>query len=220
MVEWKKWEVRLDLRRRVVGAIPKNPDIIDTWVMSRAKKKGKSEEEAKVIAEKIKEEVGADPEVEKNWVGFKSDRTGVYLEDRNLKAMLREAATTLELFKGTGSVARKQTFQHGLFIKPEKIYFMRDGRPIKEPDGYQDRAIHVMTPSGPRSSLKREDYIDPPAYLEFEIWVVIPKDRKEPYINDEFIKECLELGQEIGLGGSRSQGFGKFIVKRIAVLPS
>lgn len=212
MVRWEKYKVEIETRRRVVGALPKHPSVIDAWVLSRAKKSGKTEEEAKAVAEKIKEEVQADAEVEKSWVCFKSDSMGIYLEDRNFKAMLREAANTLESFRGTGSVARRQTFQHGLFIKPDRIYFMRDGKPIKEPDGYQERTIHVMTAMGPRDTLKREDYIDPPASAEFEIWVVVPMNRKTAVIDEALIAEWLELGQEIGIGGSRSQGFGKFKV--------
>lgn len=211
MVRYESYKVAIEFTRRVVGALPKNPDVIDAWAQARAKKNNRTEEEAREIAEKIKEEVQADI-VEKSWVCFKSDDTGLYLEDRNIKAMLRECATTLGTFRGTGSVAKRQTFQHGLFVEPERIYFMRDGKPITEPDGQQERAIHVMTAMGPRDSLKREDYIDLPASMEFRIDVVVQTDRKQAFITEEILREWFDLGQRIGLGGSRSQQFGKFKV--------
>jgi len=208
-VEWDVYRVELEFVREIVGGIPKNPEVIKAWVMSRAKRSGKTEEEAKKLVEKISEEVDADVEAEKTWVTFKKDENGLYLEDRNVKAMFREAFSVLGLFSGKGAIARKQLFQHGFVIKPWRIYFKRNGKLIREPDGFHERTIHVMTMLGPRSALKREDYVKPPVTVEFEVWIV----KSRGVITEEHLRDALEVASEaIGLGASRSQGFGRFKV--------
>jgi len=150
MVEFEKYNVKIEFTRRVVGAIPKNPEVIDAWVKARGKKAGRTPKQLEELKKMIEEQVGADEEAEKRWVGFKQDEKGIFLEDRNVKAMLRESANTLDAFRGKGAVARRQTFQHGLFVEPARIYFRRDGEIIREPDGQQERTIHVITPLGPK----------------------------------------------------------------------
>jgi len=209
-VEWDVYRVELEFVREVVGGIPKNPEVIKAWIMSRAKRSGKTEAEARKLVEKVCEEVDADEEAEKTWVTFKKDDKGLYLEDRNVKAMFREAFNVLGLFQGKGAVARRQLFQHGFVIKPYRIHFERNGEPIKEPDGYHERTIHVMTMLGPRSALKREDYIKPPARISFEVWIV---KQNRDVITEQHLRDALEVASEaIGLGASRSQGFGRFKV--------
>jgi len=204
-LRFERYKVEIEFTRIVVGGLPKHPDVIEAWVKSRA-----PAQEADEIAEKIKNEVGADYEMDKKTVGFKSDTKGVYLEDRNIKACLREAKKVLQEFRGKGAVAKNQQFQHGLFIEPERIYFMREGKIIKDYEGAQERTIHVLTRLGPRSTLKREELIKPGARLRFEIEQVIPGDLKEPVIPWSKIRDFLILGGKIGLGASRSQQFGKY----------
>jgi len=77
---------------------------------------------------------------------------------------------------------------------------------VKDPDGCIESAIHVMTPRGPRSALKRCDYVQQ-ATASFEIWVA------GATVTTKDLKELLMLGQEVGLGASRSQGYGKFTLE-------
>jgi len=65
----------------------------------------------------------------------------------------------------------------------------------------------VMTMRGPRSALKRCDYVKQ-ATANFEIWVAAPAIAKGD------LEKMLKLGQEIGLGASRSQGYGKFTLEK------
>ena len=213
MIKWNRYRVEIEFEKRVVGALPKNPEVIDAWVQSRIKN---DEKKAADMTVKISEEVNATEEANKKWVCFKSNKRGVYIEDRNCQAMLREAATTLEIFKDKGSVARKQAFQHGLFIEPSIIHFTRGGKTIKEPDGQQERMIHVMTRLGPRDSLKREDYIEAGATMTFDIKIVVPTNKQDANLTETHIRDMLELGQNIGLGGSRSQCFGQFKILSFA----
>lgn len=209
VVKYDKYLVRIEFIKPVVGALPKNSGVIEAWIRSR-QRRGVDPKYIRELIEKVRKEVGADENASKHYTTFKRDEEGIYIEDRNIKAMLREAANVLEAFKGSGSSARKQTFQHGLFVKPERIRFLRDGEVIREPETTQERAVHVMTPRGPRSTVKLEDVVLPGAQLQFEIWVVVPSSRGGAHIPEAMLRDWIELGQEIGLGGSRSQQFGKY----------
>lgn len=204
---WVVYEVEIEYEKPVLGGIPKAKDVIAKWVESRAKKKGRPPEEIQKMVEKISDEVyiSGEEEVERLWTTFKADENGLYIEDRNIKAMLREAATTLGYFRGQGSMQRKQTFQHGLVIKPYKVRFYRDGEVIKEPEATQERPVLIDYKGTPMAALKKEDVILPGARSKFYIAVI----DNDAFKRDDFVN-MLELCQEIGIGAARSQQFGKF----------
>jgi hypothetical protein len=122
--------VTLQFRGRVYGGLPKTRELIDNYV------KGKFGEEGEGLEKKLKEEVDIMEETEKSWCGFKSNAKGIYLSDYMFKAMLREAATRLDITKQRrGS---RQVFQHDIYIKPPHVLLNR-----KVPDGYEDFAGRV-----------------------------------------------------------------------------
>lgn len=49
MVEYERYNVEIEFVRKVVGALPKHPEVIKAWVESRAKRASKTEDEAKKI---------------------------------------------------------------------------------------------------------------------------------------------------------------------------
>ena len=65
MVEFEKYNVKIKFVRRVVGAIPKNPDVIEAWVKSRGKKAGRTPKQLEELRKMIAEQVRADEEAEK-----------------------------------------------------------------------------------------------------------------------------------------------------------
>lgn len=196
---FRKFDVKIQIRDKILGGIPKNPKVIADWI---AGSKGLTKEEKKEMAKKVAEEVDADTQAEKMWNTFKRDDKGIYIEERQVKAMLKECATTLRMTKKVGF---RDGIAHGTFIKPERIYLHHDGIEGRKhnPDGFLESTIHVMTRQGPRDALKRNDYLEK-AFLKFQIWCA------SPIITKDEIERLLHLGQEDGLGASRSQGFGKF----------
>ena len=163
------------------------------------------------------------------WTGFKFVDGSLVLEERQVKAMLKECGTTLDYFRLIQGF--RQLVQHGVFVEPAFIALMRDGQPVREPDGFQDRVVHVMTAQGPRSAIKRVDYLRAPLHLEFDVLVTEPNKavhwtqarsqskKKEtgqalPANWDEAWSQMWRLAQELGLGANRSQGIGKFNVTR------
>ena len=88
------------------------------------------------------------------WSGFKTDATGgLFIETRQVKALIRECATELELTKDR-TAGLRQRIQHGLMIKsPEGGERLHLGR--TEPDGAYTSVCHVMTPRGKKAAFKR-----------------------------------------------------------------
>lgn len=201
---YRKYRVQLQIRDKILGGIPKNPELIQGWLKS----KGLEEKAIEEIAAKTEPAVAVaiEEETNKAWTGFKSDEDGVYIEGRQVKALLKEACSMLRIaVKKRGT---KQVLQHGTFVKPEKIYLNvddgDDSIAFEKPTDHLEMVAHVVGPRGPRSTIKRHDYVERP-FINIEIWVV-----DNEMIPMQAIKDMLTLGQEIGLGCSRSQDFGKF----------
>lgn len=199
---YHKYRVKIQFREKLLGGIPKSEKLIEGWLQTlRSDKFNERGEEATLgdeVATTIYDEIEVEKE-EKAWTGFKRDDKGLYIEARQIEAMLKECATTLGLtvkIKGF-----RQHLQHGTFVQPPRLHLGKT-----EPDGYEELVGHVSGPRGKRAILKRHDYVERPT-LEFEVWSVDNGKMKE-----EHLRKLFALGQENGLGCSRSQGYGKFDV--------
>lgn len=205
---YKRYLVKGQVQHRIDGGTPKDPEMIKAWVESRT---GYDDEKAQAIIKEHEGDLdGAVEELsEKMWCGFKTDAEhGPYIETRQVKAMLRECCVVLGITKKKrGS---RQILQHGFEIKGHegglRVYIDGDDPEIEE------KAIHVKTMQGPRSAIKKCDYIPAGALFEFEIWVLKTQPAESRHIGDKEIKLMLQLAQDDGLGANRSQSSGKFNV--------
>ncbi len=238
-----KWRVTLQFRNRVIGGIPavglegtdpeKERDILRVWLHQRFGDR-LSEEELEAEIDKTMEETYASEEP-KSTTTFKSvEGVGLYIEGRQVKAMLKEAGGRLGLGKRVAAVkdgkktleegrpSLKQDLHEALHVDEDVIYLTRNGQPITEPDGtvsptfdvipvekpdgYEVRPIHVIGPQGPRTSIKRSAYVDG-AQIGFTVRIL-----NAVILSEENLKDILAFGQDLGLGADRSQGNGKFTV--------
>lgn len=212
---YDRYRIGITIRERMDGGVPKDPKLIEQWV---AAKTGHNDKETqKQIEEHMPDvEAAADEVAESMWCGFKRDANEgfIYIETRQIKAMLRECATVLGITKKKrGS---RQIIQHGFEVKGvnggSKV-------PIKvQNEGTHEGAIHVMTAQGPRSALKRVDYVGPGSTLDFGLWVLTTAPQETRHIGEKDIRKMLALAQEDGLGANRSQGSGKFDVTSFIVI--
>jgi hypothetical protein len=225
---WQKLEVTLKIRNRIVGGIPTDPALIEGWIASNMKEVAKEERE-KLKEATIKELPAAVQEkAEGMWTTFKVDKDQVpYFEARCIKASLKEGANVLrELLiadekkgKKEGDPAKsrftglKAKLAERLFVEDTPIYFVRDGKKVTKVDGNEERAIHVMTAQGPRTALKRYDFVNAPCELKFQARFL-----KDKVIDLELLKVLLEYGSYNGLGADRSQNNGLFEVGQINLL--
>lgn len=204
------YNVTLCMRDKLCGGIPKNKDLIRAWVEAGTKHKDEK-------SEQLTEEAMAamlDDVAEKSWNGFFRDsEKGLFIEARQVKAMFKECASMLRIT--TKKIGSKQILQHGFEIKSasgEPRIFLDK----KEPDGFDEQAIHVMTAQGPRAAIKRVDYVEQ-VEVRFSVWVLKTAAAEKRHIGKDEVVQMLTLAQENGLGADRSQGRGKFDVVKFAV---
>lgn len=183
---WKIYNVELRFRDKLAGGVPKNPDVIKSWIEARAKELDRAAKDA-AIQDTIE---NIELSEEKAWCGFKTTAENVpYIEEMHIKAMLKEAASDLGL-------RIKATIAKGVFVKPEKLL-------LPQEIFNMERVIHVGSPQGKRSALKKSDYVVKPK-IKFDLWV------SAVMIKPKELKQLLEAGTEIGVGDSRTLGYGKF----------
>jgi hypothetical protein len=199
------YHVVIRLRRRLCGGMPRNKELIKGWIEAKT---GHKDEKAKALAEADAELI-VNEVAEKTWVGFPEDvELGLFMETRKIKAMLKQSASLLQITKK--KLGSKQILAEGMEVKSvegsDRIYFGK-----KEPDGTDESPIHVKTPQGPRTALRRMDYMDQPT-LKFDVWVLKTATQEKRHVGEDELVQILKHAQENGLGAARSQGEGKFDV--------
>lgn len=219
------YRVTIQVRDRIFGGVPKDPKVIESWLRSKAGIE--DAEEIRQATLRTLMEMGADVDAgasyedlmaateklasEKQTNGFKRDEDGLYIESRQVKAMLKESANILFIGEWWGQYKNKKGNLVGgkipksfvaerVYVNPDKIHLG-----VTEPSGVQMNIVHADTPQGPRSSLSYAEYVVSPA-MEFRVLVardVIPQEKwAQVWIH----------AQENGLGANRSQGGGRFDV--------
>lgn len=201
---------RLTLRvENLAGGLPTDPRLIEAWQQARWSKAAKllpgdpaSPQEA---AERTKELLGPEVPEETGWTTFARDLQGrLCIEGRQVKAMLKESANIL---RSMLAKENKQLSQLRARLA-ERVFVVERLIPIlperTEPDRLVERPIHVMTAMGPRDAIKRTDVVDK-AELVATLRVL-----KDGLFTPELLETILEHASENGLGGDRSQSFGRF----------
>lgn len=154
---------------------------------------------------------------DKALTGFWSDEDGLYIENYQVKGMLKEAVSIVYPWnpakgakKGKWGPTKKSPKDYAaerLNIRPRKISLGR-----KQADGIREITGKVSGPTGKRQIVSRYEYVEK-TKIAFEI--MVPKD---PMIGGEFDAETWEklfdYAQQNGLGGARSTGNGTFNVVR------
>jgi hypothetical protein len=148
---FKRYSVELQFVNRFAAGIPKNPELLGTYLEVKGTGDVTEEELAGQVAE---------PSTDKWSVGFKGDGDGLYYEARCVKAHMKDCANILQ--KMLSVKALKSKLANHISVEPQEIRLLRDGSPISRADGTYEMPITVMTMQGPRTSIKRVDYVDAP----------------------------------------------------------
>jgi len=147
---YKKYAVQIQIRDKLLGGKPKTEKLIEGWLKSRGRED---------TLKKEMEEIDIVEEEKKAWTGFKRDEKGLYLDSYQIKGMVKEVRKVLGL-KQRGLVG---LIQSGFFVYPARIYLGK-----KKPDNFIEQTAQVMGPRGPRSTIKRHDYVEK-VKLDFEV---------------------------------------------------
>ena len=238
--------VELEFREYCLGAQPKSEKLIRSWIETKMKREAKKAEKMGIEppTEARKEELikrhmdrlfakGIDETIEEEseraWCTFFHDEYGPWIGHYAIKAGIREMLTTLGI---TGDPKRRgigQTRQHLKWVmacdeegnvydgeQALHLHFFRDGEILEEVDGCYDSTGNVMTAQGPRSILKKNDYMVG-ATLRFAVGVPanMPKNRSTKLLKDEDMALVFAHGQNNGFGAMRAMGHGTFTLKRL-----
>ncbi len=222
---WDEWAVTLRFRDKLLGGIPKDPKVIEGWLRARA---GIDKDwEIQQMMLRTMREIDPDLEVpenasleallalsekmaaNQNTVGFKRNDNGPYIEERQVKAMLKEVTNILFAGDKWGRTRKgpKGYLAERVFVDPARIGLGRE-----EPDGIELVIGHVSGPQGPRSVLAYHEYVEQ-AEVSFTLKAVEgTMDRPGKDSKEDPWRQMWLLAQENGLGALRSQGHGKFDV--------
>jgi len=227
---WNVYQVELQFRGKLYGGIPKDASIIEGWL--RAKAGISDAEEIRQAMLRTLVELGADvgPEstyeqlveaskalaAESHTNGFKRNGEGLYVEDRAMKACLKEATNVAfagDQGWGPTRKAAKSYVAERLFIVESCIHLGRE-----EPDGIELSIGHISGPQGKRATLTYYEYVERPIvtfHLREAREVRQPKGSKEkeeprPSLTRRQWAIIWTTAQELGLGARRSQEQGKF----------
>ncbi|MGW5259639.1 hypothetical protein ACWEQG_01610 [Microbispora sp. NPDC004025] len=214
------YRVRLQILDKIIGGVPSSPSVIKGWLKSRldlgdrdlqelaeqtlAQRFPDRQPTADALAEALMESDAAEVSVN----GFKRMPDGVLaFEGRCVKAGLKEWANSA--YPGVDWPSKKKvasSFRKGLMATlAERVFVPEVFIPlgVTAPTGIEERVKHVKTPSGPRSSISRVEYVERPL-LEFTVRV------HDDFLSIEEWGRIWERGEDIGLGADRSRSDGRF----------
>mgnify|MGYP006401997271 CR=1 FL=1 len=219
------YPVTIQIEDKLLGGVPKDPKIIESWLLANVPMMPelKRLDQQALLVDTLRE-MGADvPEgadIEtmlgaasnvaniKQTQGFKRDEDGLYIESRQIKAMLKENANIVYAGDKWGVTRKgpKNYVAERVFVKPDRVHLGR-----MEADSVHTSIIHAQTPQGKRTALAYHEAAEEPT-LEFELLVLLDHKAHDPTVKPEWLDNIWKSAEKNGLGASRSQGFGQFVV--------
>jgi hypothetical protein len=193
----------------IAGGTPTDPNVAEGWI--KTKLGAKDDLLREMVAETMVERgVTADEaakivDTAKHLNGFKRDpEHGLYIEGRQLKAALKEAAScavaagklTARGWGKTNKGLLSYLAEH-VFVVEDRLYLG-----VTEPTGIAQRFVHTFRGSG----IQYEEYVED-AKVDFT--VIADHD-----FSERDWAAIWTSGEQQGIGASRSQGYGRYEVTR------
>jgi hypothetical protein len=192
----------------IAGGTPTDPRVAEGWLKSKLG--DKDDIIRQMVAETMVERgITADEaadEVSKNkhLNGFRRDEQGLYIEGRQLKAALKEAASCAVAAgklngRGWGKTNKgllSYLAEH-VFVVEERLHLG-----VTEPTGINQRFVHTFRGSG----IQYEEYVTD-AKVDFTVMA-------DHDFSERDWAAIWTSGEQQGIGASRSQGYGRYEVTR------
>jgi hypothetical protein len=193
----------------IAGGTPTDPKVAEGWLKTKLgadkddlirQMVAETMVERGVTAEEATQLVNA----QKNLNGFKRDEHGLYIEGRQLKAALKEAASVAVAAGKLPQRSWGKTNKGLLSYLAEHVFVVEDRLHlgVAEASGIAQRFVHTFRGTG----IQYEEYVED-AKVDFT--VISDHDFAEK--DWAAIWLC---GEQNGLGASRSQGYGRYEVTR------
>jgi hypothetical protein len=201
----------------IAGGVPSDSNVAEGWLRAKLGVNKDDLIRAMVAEVMVERGVTADEATQvvnanKHLNGFKRDeQQGLYIEGRQLKAALKEAASiAVDSGKvkprGWGKVNTKKGL---LSYLAEHVFVVEDRLHlgVDEPSGVMQRFIHTFRGNG----IQYEEYVTD-AKVDFTVMT-------DHDFSEEEWAAIWTAGEQNGIGASRSQGYGRYEVTRWDRLP-
>lgn len=219
-VLWVKYDVQWEILERLYGSVPADPQLVKKWLESRMPKTRPPDARSmESIQTEVVESILNAPEEEEidyAMLTFQTWDGGLAMRSDTVRAHLKDCARTVSA-QYLGRVENERAFStrviNGVYQDPQHPWVpivRADGSRVIAPDGWEDRAVHVSTPQGRRSALKRIAYVFQPI-LRFRLFVLGDS------ISEEDLNTLMLYGGVHGYAGERSRDGGKYIAKIVRV---
>lgn len=200
---------------RICGGIPTDPHVAEGWLRTKL---GTSSDElirAQVAETMIERGVSAEEattivDTTRHLNGFKRDDQGLYVEGRQLKAAIKEAASVAAAAGKLPLKSWGKTNKGLLGFVAEHVCVIEDRLHlgVTEPSGVAQRFVHTFRGTG----IQYEEYVDD-AKISFTVLT-----------DHEFTEEQWAMiwltGEQQGVGATRSQGYGRYTVTSWEKVPA
>lgn len=185
----------------IAGGIPTDARKAEGWL--RSKIEAKDDTIRSMVAETMVERgVDADEATElvvkaNNLNGFKRDESGLYIEGRQLKAAIKEAACVRWPNERWGPTRKgtKSFFAEHVFVEEDRLHLG-----VNEPTRINQRFVHTFRGSG----IQYEEIVE-------DAKVAFTVETDEAFKAAQWAELWL-TGERQGIGASRSLGFGRYSV--------
>jgi hypothetical protein len=189
----KKYAVKLTLTEKMLGTVPKDPEVYSSYI--ETKKPDDKKDQEFLTVEKTEE---------KGWTGFHKNSDGLFIYDYMIRGFLKNAGNNLK--EELDIKALKSKVDNFLFVFPREIPILEDnGTILQAPDGNTQRPLRAMTAQGPRVSVAKSDHILAERVIKCEFHVL-----KTSIFSMKVLKTILDYGQYCGLGQFRNGSYGRF----------
>jgi hypothetical protein len=209
------YRVRWEFLTQLCASVPADPEVINAWLAAR---EPRVKPAGALSIEQINEEVLASIERGEgeadqaySMLVFQRQNGVLVMRAATVKAHIKDCARVLSaqfIGKIQGERAFSTRVVNGVYPDARQYWLpiqLPDGTVVREPSGARDKAIHVRGPRGELlNALKRFEYVDPPAVLEFTLKVLGRS------ISETDLHHLFMYGGTHGYAGERGDGEGRY----------
>jgi len=186
-------KIRLTFTEPLLGTAPKNKELYEDFIASKAPKDVDTQDEIESVEEMV----------EKGITGFHVDGDGnPVLFDYMIKGFFKDACSMLRRVpksKSSKLTAFKKVIDGLLFVSPRKIPINTNGMELE----ILQRPLRAQTPKGERVSIAVSETAPALSTIEVDLEVL-------GGISGALLKEWLDYGKLRGIGQWRNASYGRF----------